>query len=48
VVQSVEEAVANALVANEEMVGREGHRTPALPRNRTAQLVAARSAQRAD
>ncbi|KAA2267140.1 P1 family peptidase [Solihabitans fulvus] len=31
VVQSVEEAVLNALVCNEEMVGRAGHRTPALP-----------------
>jgi D-aminopeptidase len=36
VVQSVEEAVANALTANEEMVGRDGHRTPALPRDRVA------------
>ena len=36
VVQAVEEAVANALVANEEMVGRAGHRTPALPRDRVA------------
>jgi L-aminopeptidase/D-esterase-like protein len=36
VVQSVEEAVANALTANEEMVGRDGHRTPAMPRDRVA------------
>ena len=36
VVQSVEEAVVNALTANEEMVGRDGHRTPALPRDRVA------------
>lgn len=39
VVQGVEEAVANALVANEEMNGRDGHRTPALPRDRVADLV---------
>jgi L-aminopeptidase/D-esterase-like protein len=38
VVQAVEEAVANALTANEEMVGRAGHRTPALPRDRVAAL----------
>ncbi|MGV9297730.1 DmpA family aminopeptidase [Amycolatopsis sp. NPDC003676] len=31
VVQAVEEAVLNALVANEEMVGHRGHRVPALP-----------------
>jgi L-aminopeptidase/D-esterase-like protein len=36
VVQSVEEAVINALTANEEMVGRDGHRTPALPRDKVA------------
>jgi D-aminopeptidase len=36
VVQGVEEAVANALVANEDMVGRQGHRTPAMPRDRVA------------
>ena len=34
----------NALVANEEMVGREGHRTPALPRDRVRELLAARGA----
>lgn len=39
VVQGVEEAVANALVANEEMVGRGGHRTPALPRDRVTELA---------
>jgi D-aminopeptidase len=38
VVQAVEEAVANALVANEEMTGRDGHRVPALPRERVAGL----------
>jgi L-aminopeptidase/D-esterase-like protein len=31
VVQCVEEAVLNALMANEDMVGRSGHRSPALP-----------------
>lgn len=31
VVQAVEEAVLNALVANEEMTGHRGHRVPALP-----------------
>jgi len=42
VVQSTEEAVANALVANEDMTGRDGHRSPALPRNRVAELFRAR------
>ena len=32
VVQATEEAVVNALVANDDMTGRDGHRTPALPR----------------
>jgi D-aminopeptidase len=41
VVQAVEEAVANALVANEEMTGRDGHRVPALPRERVAGLFRA-------
>jgi D-aminopeptidase len=41
VVEGTEEAVANALVANEEMTGREGHRTPALPRDRVAELFRA-------
>jgi L-aminopeptidase/D-esterase-like protein len=44
VVQCVEESVVNALVANEEMVGRDGHRTPALPRDRVRELLAARHA----
>jgi L-aminopeptidase/D-esterase-like protein len=39
VVQATEEAVANALVANEDMTGRDGHRTPALPRDRVAELL---------
>ncbi len=42
VVQATEEAVLNALVANEEMVGRDGHRVPALPRERVAELLASR------
>jgi L-aminopeptidase/D-esterase-like protein len=39
VVQATEEAVINALVANEEMTGRDGHRSPALPRDRVAESV---------
>jgi D-aminopeptidase len=39
VVQATEEAVVNALVANEEMTGRDGHRTPALPRDLVRELV---------
>ncbi|MDT8912300.1 P1 family peptidase [Amycolatopsis sp. PS_44_ISF1] len=39
VVQSVEEAVLNALVANEEMTGREGHRSPALPHGELVRLL---------
>jgi D-aminopeptidase len=42
VVQAVEEAVANALVANAEMTGRDGRRVPALPRERVAELFRAR------
>lgn len=42
VVQGIEEAVMNALVANEEMVGRRGHRSPAFPRERLAALLASR------
>jgi L-aminopeptidase/D-esterase-like protein len=44
VVQATEEAVANALIANEDMTGRDGHRSPALPRQRLAQLLAANPA----
>jgi len=44
VVQATEEAVINSLVANEEMVGRQGHRSPALPRDRLAEIIAARNA----
>ena len=42
VVQATEEAVVNALVANQEMTGRDGHRTPALPRDRVRELLARR------
>ena len=34
--------VYSSLVANEEMIGFRGHRTPALPRDRVAELLAAR------
>jgi D-aminopeptidase len=40
-VQATEEAVANALVANEHMTGRDGHHVPALPRDRVAALFRA-------
>jgi len=40
VVQSTEEAVINSLTANEDMTGRDGHRSPALPRDRVAAIVA--------
>jgi D-aminopeptidase len=33
--------VVNALVANEDMTGRDGHRTPALPRDQLVQLLTA-------
>jgi L-aminopeptidase/D-esterase-like protein len=39
VVQAVEEAVLNALIANDTMVGRDGHRSPGLPRERLAKLL---------
>jgi D-aminopeptidase len=42
VVQATEEAVLNALIANEDMTGRDGHRTPALPRDRLARLLSER------
>jgi hypothetical protein len=35
--------VANALIANEDMTGRDGHRSPALPRRRLAEILAART-----
>lgn len=39
VVQSVEEAVLNALVVNDEMVGRDSHRSPRLPHDRLSALL---------
>ena len=44
VVQATEEAVLDALIANEEMVGFRGHRTPALPRDRVTELLRRRGA----
>ncbi len=41
VVLATEEAVVNALVANDDMTGRDGHRTPALPRDRVVELLTA-------
>jgi L-aminopeptidase/D-esterase-like protein len=41
VVQATEEAVANALVAKEDMTGRDGHHVPALPRDQVAALFRA-------
>jgi D-aminopeptidase len=40
VVQATEEAVLNALTANNEMAGLGAHRVPALPRERVADLLA--------
>ena len=45
VVQGVEEAVVNSLVANEAMTGRGGHHIPALPRERVAALIGRSSVQ---
>jgi L-aminopeptidase/D-esterase-like protein len=42
VVQATEEAVLNALVGADEMTGRDGHRSPALPRDEVADLFRAR------
>ena len=42
VARATEEAVINALVANEEMVGFRGHRTPALPRDRVVAMLQSR------
>ncbi|MCP2336383.1 DmpA family aminopeptidase [Actinomadura rupiterrae] len=39
VVQGVEEAVLNALLAAETLVGRDGHRSPALPKDRLRDLM---------
>jgi L-aminopeptidase/D-esterase-like protein len=39
VVQAVEEAVLNALVVNDDMIGRDGHRSPALQHDRLTTLL---------
>jgi D-aminopeptidase len=39
VVESIEEAVLNALVVNEDMVGRDGHRSPRLPIDRLTAML---------
>ena len=39
VAEATEEAVLNALIANEDMTGRDGHRSPALPRAQLAGLL---------
>lgn len=39
VVHATEEAVVNALVANEDMVGFRGHRSPGLPRDEVVRLL---------
>jgi L-aminopeptidase/D-esterase-like protein len=46
VAQATEEAVLNALVANEDMTGFLGHRTPGLPYNRVVRLLRARGVVR--
>jgi L-aminopeptidase/D-esterase-like protein len=38
-VQATEEAIVNALVANQTMTGRDGHRVDALPHNRVRELL---------
>jgi D-aminopeptidase len=38
-VQAVEEAIVNALVANQSMTGRDGHRVEALPHDRVRELL---------
>jgi D-aminopeptidase len=40
VAQATEEAVANSLIANDDMIGIDGHRSPALPRERLVEIVA--------
>jgi len=42
VVEATEEAILDSIVANEEMVGYQGHRSPALPRDRLVALLDAR------
>ncbi len=43
VVQATEEAVANALAAGEDMTGRDGHRSPGLPRAQVTDLFRQRA-----
>jgi len=43
-VQATEEAILNALFVNAGMVGRDGHRSPALPVDRVMELLRARGA----
>jgi hypothetical protein len=43
---STEEAVVDSLVANSEMIGFRGHRTPALPRDRLVKILKARGRDR--
>jgi len=38
-VQSVEEAIVNALIANQSMIGRDGHHVDALPHDRMRELL---------
>jgi D-aminopeptidase len=40
-IQAVEEAILNALTANEAMVGRDGHFVPALPHAEVRRMVEA-------
>ncbi len=39
VVEGVEEAIINAMTANDDMTGKDGHRSPGLPRERVVELV---------
>jgi L-aminopeptidase/D-esterase-like protein len=45
-VQAVEEAVLNALTTAEETIGRDGHRSPALPYDRLRELLHANTTQK--
>lgn len=40
VVRSVEEAVLNALIVNDDVIGRDGHRSRRLPHDRLTALLA--------
>lgn len=44
VVQAPEEAVPNALIANSDMIGRDGNRNPALPHAKVVAALKARGA----